>query len=118
MTITTRYKAAKLTGVTEAVFSRMWARQQENEDDYEFFTDDGKIDVDHSAFTSRYDERIKPEVLDKIKNPPVKKSSVKKVVSKKKIVPPKKTVPKKTVPKKTIPKKKVIKKETKIIVSH
>ena len=86
MLIVTRYKASKLTGITEPVFLKMWVRHQEGLSDYGFFYEDGKIDVDSESFQLKYGVKINIKDLetlrDKIENKS-KKKPVKKTVKKK-----------------------------------
>lgn len=83
--IVTRYKAAKLTGINESVFSQMWKRHCAEKELYNFFTEDGKVNIEDPTFRIKYETRIKPEELQKIKDKlkpkkkPVKKKPPKKV---------------------------------------
>lgn len=76
--IVTRYAAAKLIGSQESVFSRMWKRQLVADDFYGFFDENGDVDIEHPTFQEKYFDRIKPDVLEKLKNKGKKKKPVKK----------------------------------------
>lgn len=104
-----RYRAHKLTGITESVFSKMWTRHCAAEQLYHFFTDDGKINIEDPTFQEKYYSRIIPEEMEKLieKNKPKPKKIPKKKIPKIK-TEKKKTVPKKSVTKKTISEKKEI----------
>jgi len=58
MLTVTRYKAARIAKVTEAVFSKMWTRHQREEQYYDFFSPEGKIDIDHKSFHLKYGNKI------------------------------------------------------------
>ena len=88
--IVTRYKAAKLTGINESVFSQMWKRHCSEKELYNFFTEDGKVNIEDPTFRIKYETRIIPEELQKIKDklkPKPKKKLQKKVSRETKVKP-------------------------------
>ena len=108
MTIVSRYRAHKITGINESVFSQMWKRHCAEKELYHFFTEDGKINIDDPTFQEKYYSRIIPEELEKMnqKNKPKAKPK-----PKIKPVPKKKAVIKKTVKEKISEKKQILKTE-------
>lgn len=93
--IITRYGLSKITNINESVFSQMWKRHQSGKDFYGFFTDDGKVDIESPSFIQKYNLKIIPEELQKLKDKLNKKVPVKKIekivktkIKNKKIDPP------------------------------